>query len=256
MFLFDLTEKNAQNKFFLMHFTIFTRSEISTMETYKRVPSPLCTSFLQSSLTWLLLLFMAFVRVTTCPPEKRCHGLNICVSPKLLWWMLNDSSDSVRSWDLEWCLGHEGGAFTNGINACIKEALGAPSSLSSIWAHSERYTPWKRALTWLWWHPDLRVPGPRIGGGKFLLFFSCPLCDFFLLLLQQLKWTNTMDKAPTNQQLAWCWALMHLTNSNKHSANSVMYGDIWDNVTKILKSYSGKMETCILLLSVNRRESA
>ena len=118
------------------------------------------------------------VRVTTCAPEKRCHGLNVCVSPKLLWWTPNDSSDSVRSWDLEWCLGHEGGAFTNGINAFIEEALGVPSSLSSVWAHNERYTPWKRALTWLWWHPDLRVPGPRIGGGKFLLFFSCPLCDF------------------------------------------------------------------------------
>ena len=66
--------------------------------------------------------------------------------PKIPIVKANDSSDSVRSWDLEWHLGHEGGAYTNGIHAFIKEALWIHSSLSTMWGHSERYTSWKRAL--------------------------------------------------------------------------------------------------------------
>ena len=184
MFWFDLIEKNVQNKFLLMCFIIFTRSAISVMETCKRVPSPLCTSFLQSCLTRILLLFTASASKSheLSPWETVPWPQCLCL-PKIPIVKANDSSDSVRSWDLEWHLGHEGGAYTNGIHAFIKEALWIHSSLSTMWGHSERYTSWKRALAWPCWLPDLRLPGPRIRRGKFLLFFSCPLCDFVVVVV-------------------------------------------------------------------------
>ena len=90
--------------------------------------------------------------------------------------------------------------------------MGSMPVLKRLWGLPHPFPPYEHTVRGI---PPGRGPSPDYGGtlisefqapelgeGNFCCFSAAHFVIFFLLLLQQLKWTNTMDKAPTNQQLA------------------------------------------------------
>ena len=102
--------------------------------------------------------------------------------PKFIYWNPNVKWDGIRRWGFGRWLGPEGGALMNEINAFIKEVWECILAPSAMWGYKEKST-----LTQPPWHRNLRLPAPRTGRNKFLLFLSHLVCGTLLL---QLEWTK------------------------------------------------------------------
>lgn len=83
------------------------------------------------------------------------------------------------------CLGHEV-EFWKWDKCHLKER---PQTETPCIFHNVR-TQWQRALTWPYWHPDLRLPASRAVRKTFPLFISNPT---YSILLEQPNWPKTLS---------------------------------------------------------------
>ena len=104
-----------------------------------------------------------------------CHGLNVCIYPKVLCWNLNAPCESMRRWGLwEVLRSCESGALTK-ISPLIKETSQSFFNLPPReGGHSERVASatWRRALTRAWpcsWTSIFQngLPDSRMGRNKY-----------------------------------------------------------------------------------------
>lgn len=114
------------------------------------------------------------------------HWLNVCVSPKFLYWNLIPKVIVFGGLSFGKWLGHEGRALVNAISALIKDyrELSWPfchvNHKAGSYQTTDRRAPW--ACTYFL--------GSRTGRNKFLLFYK-PLIGS---LLQQPEYTMTQGK--------------------------------------------------------------
>ena len=148
--------------------------------------------------------------------------------PKFICWNPNTQCDGIRRWGLWGWLGHEVGAFMNGLSALIKQTPRSSLAPSTCEDTERTLQPGKRALTRPCRHPDLRLPASRAVNNKLLLFLSHPICG---ILLEQPIQTQTDVKMfrlthqpvsqvfPTKaltwaQQTCLCQMFSHLRSSS------------------------------------------